>query len=198
MTDAIKFEPRLVVQVRDDSQEDAQWVDNLDYHIASDNESQNNRYVGAIVDHMRNSVHDNQKRYSWRIVYREKKTLRTTKGSMNLPGMELVVSQENKRGVNIEEFVDRNGDDSLELNVGIPYYEQFPRFKTEHDEALIAASAPAEEDEDEGKKEDSEAKAGEEVEGEDPIDETVHVKDGDVLTVYDELGHKQTIQISVI
>ena len=59
-----------------------------------------------------------------------------------------------------------------------------------------ADGSPIEED-DELQKKDG-AAPGEEVEGEDEPDDTIHVSDGDVITVYDELGHEKQMRISVI
>lgn len=263
-------EPHLTVQFcESDGQPGADdgWVDYRRYHIASPDAGANNMYVGDQINCMRESVESNPELW-WRIVYEEHKQISTTAGTVSLGKTVIQVTANNKHGVHVEEFQDRNGDGYYELNVGIPIYEQYPRFWTEHDIAAepkdadpetikvgdyVKVSDPAychepggdtegyvDEDffgrvckvvsvkeandnirvehPDTGdtnvihpdhltkvnrdgspiEKKDEEFKAGEDVEGEDQPDDTIHVSDGDVITVYDEYGHEKTMRVSVI
>lgn len=266
---ALDIRPFLIVQAKADDEDE--WTDQREYHIATDNAHENNIYIGSQISYMLSCVVEHKK-FSWRLVYRESKTVKTTAGRMDLGTTESVVSQVSKYDQHVEEFRDRNDDGYLELNQGLPIYEQFPRFYTEHDIPVAKAAdpdvikvgdyvkvadpaycaddgpddregyvdevffgqvckvievgtpygnilvedpetedtnvihpdfltkvnkdgSPIEKDE----KGDEEFKAGEEVEDdEDEPDDTVHVSDGDVITVYDEYGHEQKLRISVV
>lgn len=168
------------------------WGNYLDYHIGASDEPTNNMYIGTIITEFISRLLNNPEMF-WKIEYYEIKTIVTTGGGMNLPGITLDVTEVAHDG-SFEQFSDRNSDGYFELNRAIPVYEQFPRFLTEHD-TVVAEPVEAADAENKPK---SEAAPGEEVEGEDEPDDTLHVSDGDVITVYDELGHEQQVRISVV
>lgn len=259
-------EPHLVVQFCEDDEieGDSEWVDYRTYHIASPDAGSNNVYVGEQINSLLSCVEENPELW-WRIVYVEHKQISTTSGTMNLGKTSFAVTDNCKNGVHVEEFLDRNSDGYYELNHGMPIYEQYPRFWTEHDYPVDVAGG----EEPEGlrvgdhvkvssepktaqggivseafygqvvrvigkgdsagnwvvqlpsgrtnfigeeyltkvnadgspineEKKDEEFKAGEDVEGEDEPDDTIHVSDGDVITVFDEFGHEKTMRISVV
>jgi hypothetical protein len=194
----IKVEPHLRVlgSSYDPADEDEfeGWDNYLDYHINAPAADTNNMYVGSIIGSFTSYVIDNSEMF-WKIEYYEVKAIPTTGGTMTLPGQRFDVTEVSTNGEH-ETFMDRNSDGYHELNRGIPVYEHCPRFLTEHDvdPKLIEKTA----DDDEAKKPKGEGAPGEEVEGEDEPDDTLHVSDGDVITVYDELGHEQQLRISVV
>jgi hypothetical protein len=199
MTDKIKVEPhlRILGSSYDPGDEDEfeGWSNYLDYHINAPEAETNNMYIGAVISQFVDYVTGNDEMF-WKIEYYEVKAIATTGGVMRLPGQTFDVTPVETNS-EYEPFKDRNGDSQYELNRGIPVYEHCPRFYTEHD-ATVTVSEVEAADGDEAKKPKGEAAPGEEVEGEDEPDDTLHVSDGDVITVYDELGHEQQLRISVV
>lgn len=200
---AMKRRPHLVIEHTDTKVEkpdaETDWYPFRDYHIADDADH-NNMFVGQQITTLLQCVEGHPERW-WRIVYYEERFIETTAGTMTMNSdgsKQRPVTDECRHNVHVEEFQDRNSDGYLELNQPLPIIEEYPRFYTELDYNSVIDKAKQDLGFGDGEKTDPEAKAGEEVEGEDPVDETVHVQDGDVMEVYDELGHKKTIQISVI
>lgn len=192
---AIKIIPHIRVQSSGydpASDEFESWENQLKYHIAANDETSNNLYVGSIIAQMLQFANGNPAMW-WRIQYVEERVIQTTNEQKTLSSKTSVVSDVS-HGQRIETFQDRNADGQCELNYALPIFEQYPRFLTEHD---IVAQMP-----EPAKVEASEtgdgATPGEEVAGEDEPDDTLHVSDGDVITVHDEFGHEQQLRISVV
>lgn len=193
----IHVQPHLRVLGSDidpDDEDFEGWSNYLDYHIAAPEAGANNMYIGTVIRTFIDYVSSNPEMF-WKIEYYEERTIDTTGGMMRLPGRELPATIVCHDGVH-EEFRDRNSDGHLELNRALPVFPEYPRYYTEHEVAQAELHGEAE------SADCAEAKSGvtpgEEVEGEDEPDDTVHVSDGDLLEVYDELGHKQTLRISVV